>query len=88
MNAIKANKETILGYTFHLCIDARNVTLREFRLSVIAILCKLYSTLAEPDYSNYCFGLQYLNRPVDVANTLGYIYKYIYYISYTSCIIL
>jgi hypothetical protein len=29
-----------------------------------------YGTLAQPDYSNVCFGLQYLNRPADVAKTL------------------
>ena len=43
---------------------------REFRLEVIAVLVNQYGTLAQPDYSNVCFGLQYLNRPVDVSRTL------------------
>ena len=43
---------------------------REFRLEVISVLVNQYGTLAQPDYSNVCFGLQYLNRPADVAKTL------------------
>jgi hypothetical protein len=42
----------------------------EFRLEVISVLVNQYGTLAQPDYSNVCFGLQYLNRPADVAKTL------------------
>jgi 26S proteasome regulatory subunit N2 len=68
--SIAAGKESILGYTFNLCLGARNITSREFRLNVIEVLVKLYATLPNPDYSNVCFGLQYLNRPADVAATL------------------
>lgn len=73
--AISASKDHIIGYTFKLCLGAGNIASREFRLSVIAVLVKLYSTLAEPDYSNVCFGLQYLNRPGDVASTLDRLCK-------------
>ena len=62
VTAIQAGKAEILGYTFNLCQTARNITPREFRLAVIAVLVKLYGTLPLPDYSNVCFGLQYLNR--------------------------
>lgn len=68
--AIVNGRESILGYTFNLCQGARNITSREFRLSVIEVLVKLYATLPRPEYSNVCFGLQYLNRPEDVARTL------------------
>lgn len=68
--AIIAGKVAILGYAFNLCQSARNITPREFRLSVIEVLVKHYGTLAVPDYSNVCFGLQYLNRPAEVAQTL------------------
>eukprot|EP01038_Epipyxis_sp_PR26KG_P006496 gene6496-8931_t len=68
--AIRVGKEQILGYTFNLCQSARNITPREFRLSVIEVLVNNYSKLAVPDYSNVCFGLQYLNRPAEVASTL------------------
>ena len=39
-------------------------------MAVIAVLVKLYGTLPEPDYSNVCFALQYLDRPLEVAQTL------------------
>jgi 26S proteasome regulatory subunit N2 len=68
--AIKADKDHILGYAFSLCQSARNVTPREFRLSVIEVLVKYYGQLRDPDYSNVVFGLQYLNRPEDAAQTL------------------
>lgn len=68
--AVKAEKEHILGYAFSLCQSARNVTPREFRLSVIEVLVKHYGQLRNPDYSNVVFGLQYLNRPKDAAQTL------------------
>lgn len=68
--AISANKESILGYTYNLCQGARNVPNRDFRLSVIDVLVKMYGTLPDPDYSNVCFALQYLNRPFEVAQTL------------------
>lgn len=68
---IDAGKESILGYTFNLCQGARNISSRDFRLAVIAVLVKLYGTLPEPDYSNVCFALQYLNRPLEVAQTLN-----------------
>lgn len=68
--SLKAGKNHILGYIFNLCQNARNITPREFRLSVIEVLVKYYGTLAVPDYSNVCFGLQYLNRPKEAADTL------------------
>ncbi len=68
--AIAADKESILGYSFSLCQGARHVPSREFRLSVISSLVKLYGTLEFPDYANVCFALQYLNRPFEVAQTL------------------
>jgi 26S proteasome regulatory subunit N2 len=67
--------EFILSYAFNLCQNARNVTPREFRLSVIEVLVKYYGTLAIPDYTNVVFGLQYLNRPKDAANTLDKLLK-------------
>ena len=70
MRAINAGKESILGYTFNLCQGARNVTSREFRLAVIDTLVQLYGKLPEPDYTNVCYGLQYLNRPAEVAKVL------------------
>jgi hypothetical protein len=54
---------------FNLYQNARNITPREFRLSVIEVLVKYYGTLATPDYSNVCFGLQYLNRPKQATAT-------------------
>lgn len=69
-NAILANRNHILSYTFTLCQNARNITPREFRLAVIEVLVKYYGTLATPDYSNVCYGLQYLNKPKEAANTL------------------
>jgi hypothetical protein len=39
-------------------------------LAVIEVLVEQYATLPNPDYSNVCFGLQYLNRPLEVAKTL------------------
>ena len=68
--AINAGKSDLLGYTFNLCQSAKNIRPREFRLEVISVLVKQYGTLAQPDYSNVCFGLQYLDRPADVAQTL------------------
>ena len=73
--AIASKKEDILGYTFNLCKSARNITPREFRLSVIDTLIKSYSALPVPDYSNVCFGNQYLNRPGEVAKTLQKLLK-------------
>lgn len=73
--AIAASKEGILAYTFDLCQGARSITLREFRLQVIKVLVEIYSTLADPDYANVCFGLQYLDRPKDVAATLAHLCK-------------
>lgn len=70
MKAIEADKESILGYTFNLCQGARNISSRDFRLSVIDVLVKLYGTLPDPDYTNVCFALQYLDRPLEVAQTL------------------
>jgi 26S proteasome regulatory subunit N2 len=68
--ALKYGKESILGYTYDLCQGARNISSREFRLSVMDVLTKAYGKLAEPDYSNMCFGFQYLNRPKDAAQAL------------------
>jgi 26S proteasome regulatory subunit N2 len=70
VQAISANQEDILRYTFNLCQGARNIPSRAFRLSVIDVLVRKYGTLAAPDYANLCSGLQYLNRPADVASTL------------------
>ena len=70
MKAIAADKESILGYTFNLCQGARNISSRDFRLAVIDVLVKLYGTLADPDYTNVCFALQYLDRPLEVSQTL------------------
>eukprot|EP00601_Ochromonadales_sp_CCMP2298_P028697 CAMPEP_0173343590 /NCGR_PEP_ID=MMETSP1144-20121109/10876_1 /TAXON_ID=483371 /ORGANISM="non described non described, Strain CCMP2298" /LENGTH=860 /DNA_ID=CAMNT_0014290369 /DNA_START=144 /DNA_END=2722 /DNA_ORIENTATION=+ len=69
--AVKSGREAILGYTFNLCRNARNITPREFRMSVIEVLIRYYATLAVPDHSNVCFGLQYLNRPKDAALCLA-----------------
>lgn len=68
--ALKYGKESILSYTYDLCQGARNISSREFRLNVMDVLTKSYLKLAEPDYSNMCFGLQYLNRPKEVAQAL------------------
>lgn len=68
--AIQAGNERILGYTFQLCQGARNIPSREFRLYVIGVLVRLYQQLAEPDYTNMCFGLQYLDQPQGVAEIL------------------
>ena len=73
--AISVSKESILGYTFNLCQSARNIPSREFRLSVIAVLVKLYGILDNPEYSNVCAGLQYLNRAAEVAATLNHLCK-------------
>jgi 26S proteasome regulatory subunit N2 len=64
-----------LGYTFNLCQSGRNIRPREFRLEVIDVLVQQYGTLAQPDYSNVCFGLQYLNKPAEVAATLDNLCK-------------
>lgn len=69
--AISSKHEEILGYTFNLCKSARNITPREFRLSVIEVLIENYhSALSTPDYTNVCFGYQFLNKPQEVAETL------------------
>lgn len=68
--ALAANKENILGYTFNLCQGGRTITSRDFRLHVIAMLVRFYESLADPDYTNMCLGLQYLNQPEKVALTL------------------
>lgn len=73
--AISAGRSDLLGYTFNLCQSARNIRPREFRLEVIAVLVTQYGTLPQPDYSNVCFGLQYLNRPAEVAQTLDNLCK-------------
>jgi len=70
LRAVSAGKSDILGYAFTLCQNARNITPREFRLSVIEVLVRHYGTLEVPDYSNVCYGLQYLNRPKETADTL------------------
>jgi len=70
LTAIASGNEGILGYAFSLCQGARNVSSREFRLEVIAVLVRLYSGLATPDHSNMCHGLQYLNRAPEVAEIL------------------
>lgn len=67
---IKAGNEQILNYTFGLCQGTRNIISREFRLRVIDLLVELYGTLSEPDYTNVCYGLQYLNRPTEVAKVM------------------
>lgn len=69
--AFGPGKESILGYTYELCQGARNISSREFRLSVVDVLVKTYVKLPIPDYANMCFGLQYLNRPKEVANLLN-----------------
>lgn len=69
--AIASKHEEILGYTFNLCKSARNVNPREFRLSVIGILIENYQVaLTTPDYTNVCFGYQFLDKPKEVAETL------------------
>lgn len=68
--AIAAGRSSILSYVFALCQNARNITPREFRLAVIDVLVRHYGTLTVPDYSNMCFGLQYLNKPEEVARIL------------------
>ena len=73
--SLENSHESILGYAFNLCQGARNIPSREFRLSVIDVLVNAYGTLPEPDYANVCFGLQYLDRPHDVANTLDMLCK-------------
>jgi 26S proteasome regulatory subunit N2 len=67
---IKSGNELILNYTFGLCQGTRNIISREFRLTVIDLLVELYGTLSEPDYTNVCYGLQYLNRPTEVAKVM------------------
>lgn len=74
-HAVENHKESILGYAFNLCQSARNVTPREFRLNVIEVLVKYYGKLAVPDYSNVVFGMQYLNRPKEAAETLEKLLK-------------
>jgi 26S proteasome regulatory subunit N2 len=68
--ALNQGFDNVLSYTFALCQGAKHIKSRDFRLTVIAVLVKYYGTLPEPDYSNVCFGLQYLNRPQDVAAML------------------
>lgn len=43
-NAILASKLSILSYTFDLCQTSRNITLREFRLSVIGKVYRIPNT--------------------------------------------
>lgn len=69
-SAIAAGKEQLLDYAYNLCQGARNITSRKFRLSVVDVLVKFYETLPDPDFSNMCFGLQYLDRPLEVAQVL------------------
>jgi 26S proteasome regulatory subunit N2 len=73
--AIHTNYEYILSYAFNLCQSARNVTPRDFRLSVIEVLVRYYGTLVIPDYTNVVFGLQYLNKPKEAAETLDKLLK-------------
>ena len=73
--AIAMGHENILGYTFQLCQGARHIDSREFRLLVISELVSQYGKLPEPDHANVCLGLQYLNRPADVARTLDMLIK-------------
>lgn len=68
--AIKDGRASILDHTFNLVQVGRNVSSREFRLAVIAVLVELYGTLPDPDMSNVCICLQHLNRPADVAAAL------------------
>jgi 26S proteasome regulatory subunit N2 len=75
VKAIAVDHTSILNYAFNLCQSVRNITSREFRLSVIDILVKLYARLPHPDFSNMCYGLQYLNRPAEVAHTLEQLCK-------------
>ena len=73
--AIENGRETLLDYTFNLCQSARVVGSRAFRLEVIDSLVKYYGTLPAPDNRNVCFGLQYLNRPMEVAEKLSALCK-------------
>jgi len=73
--SIRSNREYILSYAFNLCQSARNVTPREFRLSVIEVLVRYYGTLLIPDYTNVIFGLQYLDKPKEAADTLDKLLK-------------
>jgi len=68
--ALDNGKESLLDYTFALCQNSRVVNSRSFRLATIDVLVGYYGKLSSPDYRNVCFGLQYLNRPADVANKL------------------
>ena len=49
---------------------ARNIDSRGFRLDVISVLVEQYRKLPVPDHINVCLGLQYLNRPEEVAMVL------------------
>jgi len=61
----------ILAYTFEVCLGARNIVSREFRLATISILVNMCSTaLAAPDYPTMCFGYQLLNKPQEFADIL------------------
>ena len=65
-------KHNILSYTFKICLNARNIVSREFRLATIDVLVKMCDTeLGDSDYSNMCFGYQLLNRPKDCALLLN-----------------
>jgi 26S proteasome regulatory subunit N2 len=68
--AIQSGRTEILDHAFSLFQGARNVTSREFRLAILSTLVELYSTLPDPDMSNVCLCLQFLNRPGDVAKAL------------------
>lgn len=61
----------IIAYTFDVCLGARNIVSREFRLATISILVKLCKTaLTSPDYPTMCFGHQLLNQPKEFADIL------------------
>lgn len=64
-------RHNIIAYTFKICLNARNIVSREFRLATINILVKMCdSEFGVSDYSNMCFGYQLLNRPVECASLL------------------
>jgi len=75
IKAIESGREILLDYTFDLCQNARIISSRSFRLQVIDSLVKYYGTLPSPDNRNVCFGLQFLNRPKEVAEKLSELCK-------------
>lgn len=68
--AVSVGKDSVLNYTFNLCVEARNISSREFRSSVMEVLVKSYNALRVPDYANMCFCLQFLNQPTEIAKVL------------------